>query len=46
MIILKIIFIIVMAMIASFWLTVLIGAGVKMGLKNYFDESSKKEEDK
>ena len=41
MIILKITLVVVGFIISSLWLTVLIAAGVKMGLKNYFDESSK-----
>ena len=41
MIFLKIILLVIGFIIGSFWLTVIIAAGVKMGLKNYFDESSK-----
>ena len=41
MMILKIILLVIGFIIGSLWLTVLIAAGVKMGLKNYFDESSK-----
>jgi len=41
MILLKIILLVIGFIIGSLWLTVLIAAGVKMGLKNYFDESSK-----
>ena len=41
MIFLKIILIVLGFLLASAWVTVLIAAGVKMGLKNYFDESSK-----
>ena len=41
MILLKIILLVIGFIISSLWLTVLIASGVKMGLKNYFDESSK-----
>lgn len=45
MIFVKIILIAVGFIFASCWLTILIGAGVESGLKNYFNKSSKKEED-
>ena len=41
MILLKIILLVIGFILGSSWLTVLIAAGVKMGLKNYFNESSK-----
>lgn len=41
MMFLKIILLVIGFILGSLWLTVLIAAGVKMGLKNYFDESSK-----
>jgi hypothetical protein len=42
MIALKIIGIIAGVIVASFWLTIIISAGVSVGLKNYFDKVSKK----
>lgn len=42
MIALKIIGIIAGVIVASFWLTIIISAGVSAGLKNYFDKVSKK----
>lgn len=41
MIVIKILLLIFAFIISSLWITVLIAAGVKMGLKNYFNESSK-----
>ena len=41
MMFLKIILLVIGFIISSLWLTVLIAAGVKMGLKKYFEESSK-----
>ena len=41
MIALKIIGIIAGIIFASFWLTLIISAGVSVGLKNYFDRISK-----
>lgn len=41
MVVVKIILIVIGFILASSWITVLIAAGVKMGLKNYFDQSSK-----
>lgn len=42
MIIVKTILVIIGIILGSSWLTVLIGAGVKIGLKNYFNDISKK----
>ena len=42
MIVLKIIGIIAGVIVISFWLTIIISAGVSAGLKNYFDKDSKK----
>ena len=42
MIALKIIGIIAGIIVASFWLAVIISAGVSVGLKNYFDKDYKK----
>jgi hypothetical protein len=42
MIALKIIGIIAGVIVTSFWLTIIISAGVSTGLKNYFDKVSKK----
>ena len=39
MIILKIILIILGFIVASFWSAIIIAAGVKAGLKNYFESS-------
>lgn len=44
MIVIKIILIIIGFIFVSTWLTILIGAGVETGLKNYFNKFSKKEE--
>lgn len=41
MVAIKIILILSGFVLASLWLTVLIAAGVKIGLKQYFDKSSK-----
>lgn len=41
MLILKIILLVIGFIIGSLWLIVLIAAGVEIGLKNYFDKSSK-----
>lgn len=41
MMFLKIILLVIGFILGSLWLTILISAGVKTGLKNYFDESSK-----
>ena len=45
MVVIKIILIVIGFILASTWLTILIGAGVKMGLENYFKKSSKKKEE-
>lgn len=42
--VLKIIAIILGFLIGSLWLTVLIAAGVRAGLKNYFENKTSKEE--
>ena len=39
MIILKIVLLVLGFLLASFWLTILIAAGVRAGLKNYFESS-------
>ena len=41
MIVIKILLLVIGFIISSLWITVLIAAGVKIGLKNYFDKSSK-----
>ena len=42
MIIFKIIGVIAVIILTSFWLTLVVSAGVSAGLKNYFDKVSKK----
>ena len=41
MVVVKIILIVIGFILASIWLAAIVAAGVKTGLKNYFDKSSK-----